>query len=175
MPKHPILIAAAALATCVPLSAQEQSHGTPIAGSGCPIAFSASRDGALIARAELPNVRPENAGVRVNVHFAPESVGRIVEVSGSVYGITAAPHLKRLNADTIDNAGPRLRSQAFHLTGFHPDSTTLDWNLDVISVPVLQDVALSEIRFSNGIVWRESAAAHCRVNVSGLLRVGAAR
>ncbi len=169
------LVLAAMVLGSISFTSHAQATSTLVlSGVGCPVAFSASREGALLARARTPfpgsNSGADPAAL-VNVHFARASVAQIVEVQGSVYGATAAPHFQQTSDYVVDTAGPQARHQFFQLTGFGPNAPALDWKLSVRVVPVIQGVRFTQIRLSDGTVWHESEHSHCVARVGGLLPV----
>ncbi len=150
----------------------------------CPVAFSAGRQGGLIARTRSD----EQPGTyHLHLRFGPADTSRILEIKGVVHGFTAAPHSQPAGqftpqtapqttpqpsqSDVIPTSGPRHREQSFHLTGGYSLHDELTWDLRVHQVPVISSIDLLEIRMTDGTVWHPSAASTCRVTPDGYMLV----
>ena len=150
----------------------------------CPVAFSAARQGGLVARTRSD----EQPGTyHLNLRFGPADGSRILEIKGVVHGFTAAPHAQRAGqstpqvtplpsqSDVIPTSGPRQREQSFHLTAGAGPHDELTWDLRVHQVPVISSIDLLEIRMTDGTVWHPSAASTCRVTPDGYMLVADGR
>jgi hypothetical protein len=128
---------------------------------GCPVAFTAEREGSLgLRQTKNPN---QNPGMGLDLGFHSEQ--RVVEADITVYGWS-----KQLRM--VPAANPPETSESFVLNGTNeaPIMRSLVW---MKRLGVVNSVELTRVVFSDGGIWSQAGDMHCTVVPSKLVLVDA--
>ena len=155
-PADPVLSAEARMAKQL-----VQERRVIASAHGCPVAFTAEREGSLgLLQTKNPNPNP---GMGLDLYF--HSGQRLVEADITVYGWS-----KQLRM--VPAANPPETSESFVLKGTNeePIMQSLVW---MKRLGVVNSAELTRVVFSDGSVWAQSGSMHCTVVPSKLVLVGA--
>ena len=159
-----ILLLTTTTLAAIPLFAQSASpavtQGWP-ESQNCPIEFNGLRKGALV---EPTGSKSRPPSYRLNLQFNNDDAARILEVRGTIHGLSSPLTQPSVGSNSITTSGSHKRKEGFHLTGTYTARGQLTWPVRIENVPVVSYINLSEIRMTDGTVWHPSATSICRVS-----------
>lgn len=148
---------------CSSLNAQEsaQSRATvliaPPVSVGCPVNFSAKRRAVVeVRKAKDAGEKDRRQGLELA--FDRKDAPKIVKVNVTVHGVSGRGRVMPTRSNAKDDV-----VESFQLVREAGAASLLQSELWMHKVSTVQWVALTEIEYSDGSVWRESAGSRCSV------------